>query len=181
MAAVAGIQVAIVTLLPVLHNSISRLALSPRGAWFQEALLLPDFLGTLSHDAEPVPLALLWLLSRRLGSTLTHCHSFLPSTDPQKHSLQGTPQLSHLPRIQRGKHQPKSRTSNLQTQDKYQQGIFQISYPQMPTHQCKNTNTNSREKMFPSGISSPIAVGSEKCNIDEGHDKDFKITIMNIF
>lgn len=40
---------------------------------------------------------------------------------------------------------------------------------------------NSQENMFPSGISSPIAVGSEKCNIDEAHDKDFKITIMNIF
>lgn len=40
---------------------------------------------------------------------------------------------------------------------------------------------NSQENMSPSEASNPIAVGPEKCNVATAQDKDFKMTIMNIF
>lgn len=51
----------------------------------------------------------------------------------------------------------------------------------MPRHQGKNTAINSEDNMPPPEPSNATIVGLEKCNLVEAQDKDFKISIMNMF
>lgn len=51
----------------------------------------------------------------------------------------------------------------------------------MPKYQHNNKINNNQDTVSPLEPSDPNIVAPEKCNIAETHDKDFKISIMNMF
>jgi hypothetical protein len=57
----------------------------------------------------------------------------------------------------------------------------QASRAQMPRHKSRIRIDTSQHNMPPPESSNPILLDSEKCNIAEAQDKDFKTVIMNMF
>lgn len=51
----------------------------------------------------------------------------------------------------------------------------------IPRFHYKYTDMDSQDSMPPPEASSPLAIGCEKCNLDEAPDKSVKIEITNMF